>query len=383
MNRWPVVVRAAAPTLVLAVLLVGCGSDDASRASVASAKQLPRALVTIRAAASDVGPILGVAQDATALAWAGGNGPTDCWPVRVRHIASGRTAVVGAAGGVELCDEYGFWLAVGGTRALWAGWEPANHPLGTVQTGGIGRRPRTLQVLASDYGATGDVLVDVVGDGRTLAYATVSLVPNDWEACFPEDSAQLASCRFRVSAGAVKRVVGDKAIVVRGVPPSFAIAVGGGRLAVVPADLSWRRPEDALHARADGEVEIRDARTARVVTRVQPRGEVEAVALSARLLAVLVDERGQRRLETYDAPTGRRVASARVGSGVSQIAAADTAVVFAEQNAIRAIRAPNWTVELLAKPSNPFDLSIEGGRVIWGENRADGRLGRILAIELR
>jgi hypothetical protein len=371
--------KGIAPLLLLA-LTVGWISGAAGGGASASPPAQSRTLVSVTTGPSDSGPIFGFAQDGERLAWAAA-GKGDCPPVQMRDLSMGRTTVIGHAGS-ENCDYYGFWIAAGGTRALWGGFEPANHPRGRIELGGLGRRPHDVGGLSSDYGQVGDFVVNFVGDGSTLVYATLFVVPNDWDACFPADSATEASCRFRVSRGAVKRIVGNQASAIPGVPPSAAIATSAGRIALAPADLAWGRE---LHARKNGPVEIRDAQTGSLSLRVTPRGEVEAVALSPAVLAALVRDGRTLRLEIYDTRTGALRSSARVGVKTApEIAAAGTTVVYHENGRIGMLRAGESATSLVATAATayPFDLSIEGHRVAWAENLDGGRKGRIQAVEL-
>jgi hypothetical protein len=334
----------------------------------------------VRVDSSDAGPIYGVAQDRNLLVWAAEAADQEhCPSIRSRDLGSSSQAVLGEAGD-DACDEFGFWIAAAGTRALWAGWEPANHPLGTIVIGGRRQAPRRIEVLASDYSEAGDVVMDVVGDGSTLAYATLVVVPNDWEACFPENAPRARTCRFRVSRGTVRRIEGQKAVAIPGVAASAAIAVAAGRIAVVPADRRWGR---ARHAREHGPLEIRDVRSGRLALDVRPRGEVLAVALSEQIVATLVRERGARRLEAYDLRTGARRSSVAVGGRAApELGAAGSTVVYSEGKAIRALRAGDRTTSLVAiAGAEPSGLSIEGRRVVWVEN--GGGEGRILALHLR
>jgi hypothetical protein len=360
-------------------------SDGGPRDSGAAPPGAPRTLVRVSTpGVSDVGPIYGFAQDGDVLAWAdNGAGPATvtCPPIRMRVLSSRRTGIIGQAGGKELCDEYGFWIAAGGTRALWGGWEPANHPLGEVVVGGLGRRPRRVEGLASDYGEVGDDVVDIVGDGQTLVYATLVVEPNDLDACFPEYTAREKTCRFRVSGGAVKRMVGNEAVLIPRVPPAAAVAVSAGRLADVPADRRWGY---ARRARANGPVEIRHVRTGRLVLGVRPHGEVEAVALSGAVLAGVVRQGPAQRLDVYGASTGKLRSSVVVEAGARpELAAAGTTVVYLDKTQIRMLRAGEQATSLVARAGSgyPFDLSIEGTRVAWAENR-NGRLGLIRAIDI-
>jgi hypothetical protein len=172
--------------------------------------------------------------------------------------------------------------------------------------------------------------------------------------------------------------------VIPDVPPSVAIAVASGRVAVVPVD---RGPTPSrsfsLRAAPNGPVEIRDARTGRLALQVVPRGEVQVVELSEIVVAVLVNENGTMRLEVYDARTGAKLSSVRVPSKTSlDLDVAGRMVVYRVGRAIRLLRAGERATSLLAvAASKPIGLSIEGTRVAWAEQH--GERGRIQAVALR
>jgi hypothetical protein len=167
--------------------------------------------------------------------------------------------------------------------------------------------------------------------------------------------------------------------------PAAAIAVSAGRVAAVHADLGWGH---ALRAQSDAPVEIRDVRTGRLALRVHPHGEVRAVALSTAVLTVLVRDGRALRLEIYNARTGTRQSSVRVGSKAGvypELAASGTTVVYSDQHTIRTLRAGQRATSLVANVSAEYfgELSIEGRRVVWDEFLDGGREGRIQTIELR
>jgi hypothetical protein len=331
------------------------------------------------------GGILGVAQDGGVLVWAPTGATKGCPPVQMRYLAGGRSGVIGVAGGSdEMCDEFGFWIAAAGSRALWGGYEPANSPWGEIVAGGLGLKPHQVGSVATEYGEAGDLMVDIVGDGPTLLYATVRVAANDSDACFPADSPRQSSCRFRVTGGVVSRVVAGKPTAVPGVPATAAVAVNGVQLADVPADRNWQT-SSGVQAALNGPVEVRDARTGKLVLRVRPQGRVEQIALSDAVLAVLVHDGRQARLEVYDAKMGAMRSSVPVGLKTAKDpAAAGSLVVYFEKNTIRLLHAGQQSTTLLVTTGSakPFDLSIDGKRIAWAENRNEGQLGLIQAINL-
>jgi hypothetical protein len=118
---------------------------------------------------------------------------------------------------------------------------------------------------------------------------------------------------------------------------------------------------------------------------VRPRGEVQAVALSGEVLAVVARQGSTQRLDVYSASTGTLWSSVVVKAGARpELAAAGTTVVYLDKKQIRMLHAGEEATSLVARAGSdyPFDLSIEGTRVAWAENR-NGRLGLIRAIDVR
>jgi TolB protein len=127
-------------------------------------------------------------------------------------------------------------------------------------------------------------------------------------------------------------------------------------------------------------VEIRDARTGRLVKRFAIEGYAGAVALGSDYVALLVDHHPRLRVEVYDL-SGRFRTAAAVPSRVDSISAAGRNVVFKTGHAIRRLDARTGVVSTLATAGRtPVGVTIEGRRIVWAENiRGTARIRSVTA----
>jgi hypothetical protein len=125
-------------------------------------------------------------------------------------------------------------------------------------------------------------------------------------------------------------------------------------------------------------VEIRDARTGRLIRRFTIDGHARANALGPDYVALLVNHDPGMRVELYNLNgTFRRAAA--VLSSVRSISAAGRNVVFATGRVIRRLDARTGAVTALATARRtPVGLTIEGRRVVWAENHSGA--ARIRAV---
>jgi hypothetical protein len=131
-------------------------------------------------------------------------------------------------------------------------------------------------------------------------------------------------------------------------------------------------------ARTPARVEVRDAGSGAVRLRVAVHGTVWGLALSNETIAVLVDERGRRRIDRFDDRTGSRMTSIPVPRNTTEIDADGHTIVYLSGLDIRVVGA---TTRLqLRAAAKPIGLSIEGRRVAWAENIGAG--GRIRAANV-
>ncbi len=158
-------------------------------------------------------------------------------------------------------------------------------------------------------------------------------------------------------------------------PDAARIAFAGkGGLFIAKADGSGTK---FLPFPARSRLEIRAARTGRLLKTLVVGGHAEAIALSRSVVAVLTDGR----LSVYSRSTGRRLGSHSVSRrATAELSASAKNVVFHTGRTIWLSR-PHRLVRLAVAQAVPVDLSIEGKRVAWAEN-VGGR-GRIRAVFLR
>jgi hypothetical protein len=326
-----------------------------------AARPAPRTVLTTRA------PIQAFAADGARIAWISGS----CRTVRVRRLSGGRAGVVGNARNTE-CDNRGTpVLALAGKRALWPNLTFGNVSYAFVMTGAVGeRRPKKLQEVDHDTDGSGDYLTAVAGSGRLLAYSVLIMsgrtLANGTDVFFP-------------SRGTVERVVGRKKVPQVGTTPPFTIAVGGGRVAVVPAD-EGENPTPRLRAALNGSVEIRDPK-GNVVSRFAPAGRIRAIAVTKSFAVVLI----AGRIDRYRLPTGTFAGSTTASGAAPELDAEGQTAIFRVGRLIRSLDLSTGQGRVVARAAaRPIGLSIAGRSVAWAENiRLQGKLrGRVRAARL-
>jgi hypothetical protein len=299
-----------------------------------------------------------VVQDGPRIAWQ--TGP--CLRVWSRDPRTGRNALLGRRA-TEICSA-GF--AVAGPRALWTDEASGNFVYTDVYSRERGgRRPAYHEeVVGSSAGGDGDYFVGAAGDASLLVYATIALT---YRECTPAGP----PCEFLVRRARLKRIVRDRALIVPGIPPMGALAVGAGRMALVT--IASRSPKSEF---AQTGVEVREGVSGRIVARIQPSGRVEELALSRFALALLVRAGGRLRLERYALPDGKLLGATAVYGHASELSISGDRIVLRTGRVIRLVDAVTGRSRILATGRRPFSVSIEGRRVVW----VDGR--RILALSV-
>jgi len=371
-------------TAVVCVLLVGGSAFAAGRGA-------PTTLAAANA------PVLAFAQDGGQIAWLDESGRRG--HVRVRTLATRSQATIGIAdlwGDVEFDSARGeetgsgdapdiaFGLA--GTRAVWGGYDiSGNNSYGGVAVGTPGERTTELEKLTLEEHFWGDFVTAAAGDGTALVYSTV-VVAHTPDLSSANECSQ-GPCKFTVTGGGVKRVVGGAAVAVPGAPPAVAIAVSVQRVALVPARRSRtckKNCDPYPVAAANGPVEVRDVTTGALVTRFSPAGTVRAIALSRRFVAVLVRGPHGKRIDRYDAQAGTLVASSDVPSSTADRLGLDgSTIVYSAGRTISLLDARGGTSTTLVTAGGvPLGLSIEGRRVAWAENLSDTH-ARIRSVTVR
>ena len=272
-------------------------------------------------------------------------------------------------------------LALVGTRAAWGGYQDV-------------RCTEFVAEVFAENGAAAHLVQDVDGDclgyrtsyrglaadGKSFFYALLDTKP-------PAASSSCGNgggCHWQLAGGRVMRISGARAAAVPGLPPAALIAGDAGRVAIVApatAASSNGRTFDWPRAATNGDVQIRDSTSARLLASFRTDGVARAVALSQRLAAVLVQVGSGLRLEWYDAGSGRRLGSASVPRSTAQSVSTDGRfIVFSVGNSIRALdtAAGGKTTVRWRGSRPPVGLSVRAGRVVWGEDV--GATARILSL---
>jgi hypothetical protein len=319
------------------------GTATARSGSTIGAVGRPRTLVRSSA------PIVAFAQDGEQIAWLAA-GEDDCLkeprPVRILDLATGVESSLPATR--PLCQKFAApmvlsTLAIAGTRALWAVVSTSNTETDGAFVSAAADDPK--ERVACGFllnGGTEDSSSPELfsaGDGRTFVVAV--------------NGEPLGGCvgvRIVDARGRASHLPGfrDSGLV--------RIAVGGGRI--------------ALSTGASHSVQLRSARSGRVIGRIAVNGSVQAVALSRSTVAVLVDGNAGRRIELFDARSKTSHGAVGVPAATaSELSAAAANVVFRAGKTIYLLDGDRRTIRILAvATSTPIGLSIEGPRVAWAEN---------------
>ncbi len=367
MRRFPLLVSVL---LLLAGAAVALGGTERERASALVVNEHIEAL----------------AQDGSTVAWIAGACPGK---VKTWSLSTGKQATLASI--PKLSGDYGgncwtFQLNVGqrfpafalaGRRALWGAFDEwGNDGHGSLVTAATGERPIRLEEVTWDNYFYGDYITGVAGDGSTLVYATLSVYPVGDD----PDSCARGPCVFRVTSRRGQRVIGHTVRPLPGTTRPMAIAVSGGRIAIVPAGGSFRCARSCMdwpgpQAKPDGAVEVRDVASATLVTRFSPKGTVKAIALSPTVAAVLVQQGSTKRIERDDAATGALIGATAIESAAAaDLAIGASRIVYRVGRAIWVLGAMNGQPRLLRTTSaTPIGLSIEGDRVAWAENVSNRR----------
>jgi len=129
-----------------------------------------------------------------------------------------------------------------------------------------------------------------------------------------------------------------------------------------------------------GAVEIRDAVTGHRIVRFAPKGQVVWASLSSSLAAVLVQQRGTRRIELYNPATGRRLRSTSVPRAAKEVAVSGERIVYLTTTGIHQLGTTGARDRFLARAAGKaFSLSFEGRSIVWAE---DGKVDRIRELQV-
>ena len=355
--------------LATAGLLLLVGSAVAGRPTVH----------TLRKSAN--GPIVAVAQNNNVAAWLTYTSATT-GPCNVVHILSpGKhdRSLPQPSSGTMTCN----WTLTDGqpqlafaahmSTALWTLHESGPQPLDWVMAASIGGPERELKRLAHASDGTGRWLGGVAGAGKTLAYSW-----DDVEYVNPTDCLSGGSCKQKIADGGIQIVTRNSDTPLPGAEPALQLAAAAGRIAYIPATtVRSGRPT----VTTNNELPIVDATTGELLDQVFVHGIPIAIALSAKVLAVLTTQGTiHDRISWFSTADGTKLGNVLVSPDtVPQLAASDRLIVYRVGNLLRDVSTRTGRVGKLVKTGiNYVGLSLAGGRLIWAENH--NRTGRLRAL---
>ena len=125
---------------------------------------------------------------------------------------------------------------------------------------------------------------------------------------------------------------------------------------------------------------IYDTKARRAVTSFKPDGIVRAIALSRTRAVVLVQQGNDLEIQWYDAQSGVHRGTAPTPAATAHMLATDGRVVaYAVGKSIRVLDLGKLAARTVAKAASPpVGLTIDSGRLVWGENTASH--GRVVAV---
>jgi Tol biopolymer transport system component len=196
----------------------------AAAALAAPGASSPAAAVKVRTLATVNGKVVAFAQDGSRLAWL----------ERPRKRGEGLSLVV-RSGGSRRARRIGAYapqhFQFGGGRAVWSDVSPyGNTRYEYVSSVTVGqRRVRTVARLVLDPFGAGEAVGDVAADGPIAVYGVLEwgLIPGG-DPCIDD-----VDCPFWESGGRLLRL-GRRSTAIADAPPPANLAVGGGRILIVP-----------------------------------------------------------------------------------------------------------------------------------------------------
>jgi hypothetical protein len=246
-------------------------------AAGAAPTQATSRLVTPRTLFIEQGTIHKFAQDGDRISWVGGRH----YDVHLRGVSKRSGWLLGHAGpGGAVGAQSASTLVLGGTTAVWVKYAGVMTREAAIYTSKPGQKKPMLVDApgVSDFGGT--YLTGLAASGETILYGDATV------RCTPGDCSE-----WSLTDGGVHRFVGKSFPPrIRNIPPPFAIATGGSRIAVVPAVVPDPQHEE-LGAAPNGPVNVYDL-SGRRLGRVVPQGTVREVALDWPDLAVIVTRPG-------------------------------------------------------------------------------------------
>jgi hypothetical protein len=275
-------------------------------------------------------------------------------------------------------------IALAGNRLAWTLRQqmpiPFDYLLGASAAPGGGKE-RRFQQFAHTKRGVGLWLNGLSGDGDTLVYGIAAVDYVDEAGCL----AGTGTCALKTTGGGVYRMIGRQTPqLIPGTDTAGAVMVSAsqGAVAFVPSAGVAKNGMPMAGDRYDLPIEIVDALTGTVISKVTPQGVPLAISLTPSYLVTLERTDSGLRIAWYDRVTGTPEGSVPAPAGTSPtIAADDQSVIYRVARSIRSVDiATEKSRELTRAAAMPIGLSIEGRRVAWAENL--GGTTRIRALYL-
>jgi hypothetical protein len=321
------------------------------------------------------GQIVGVAQSGGAVAWLS-SGASGC---RLTIQSGGKSRVLPYA---QDCAVLPQDLTLANGRAAWGGYQEVrcSETFAEVRTGTTSSA-HLVQSIPGDCRGFGTTYQGLATDGTSFFYALLTTKnPPPGTRC-----GDGGPCRWTLLGGRIMRIAGAKAQPVTVLPGAALIAGAPGRLALVQPATAARsigRTFDWPRAATNGAVVIYDTKARRAVTSFKPDGIVRAIALSRTRAVVLVQQGNDLEIQWYDAQSGVHRGTAPTPTATAHMLATDGRVVaYAVGRSIRVLDLGKLAARTVAKAASPpVGLTIDSGRLLWGENAASH--GRVVAVPL-
>jgi hypothetical protein len=227
----------------------------------------------------------------------------------------------------------------------------------------------------------GQLLGGFSSSGGSLVYSLVQ-----GKAKSSTCSARQVRCTVSYSGGGVWQVVDGRPLRVQGAVGSFLTATAAGKLAeVLPID----------DAHAGHVIQVRILQSGALLSTIDVKAPILAVALSGNLLAVItgVESRGPQSLTRIGAASPALIEWYSVAGGKAlgkhalpkdsgtELAASGTSLIFRVGHQLRLLDTKSGIVTRLARGKfDPYSVSIAGSRLLWAEPTTTGSAIKTLAL---
>jgi len=326
---------------------------------------------------SNTGPIAAIAQDGSSIAWLSSSAKA-CDAIHVLAPGTPDQVFPQPSSSSTTCHwdltdgQPQLAIAARASTALWTLHESGPAPFDYVLAAPFGGPERQIDRLAHASDGTGDWLEGVAGSGKTLAYSWADDEYVDKLACLSG-----GTCKRKIADGGIRVVTPTG---VRSLPkaqPALQLAAAAGRIAYIPAT---RVPANRPGASTNSPIYVVDAVSGTPVSQAFVRGVPAAIALSARVLAVLTQRGPRDRISWFSATTGTKLGSVLVSArAVPQIAASDQLIVYRVYRSMYGVSTVTGHVKPLGQAAqDTVGPTLGKGQLVWAENRGAG--GRLRAL---